>query len=219
MEKVILFDLDGTVIDSTDAIVETFHYVFKKQNFDGIVVDDDIKKLIGYPLDIMFQSLGVEQKFANLFVDEYKLRYREISCAKTFLLKNAQESLELASSFARLGIVTTKTGMYTKPLLEHLKIDHYFECLVGREHVQNPKPHPEPINKAIDEMKLNIDSHDIWMIGDTKLDLIASNCAGINCIGVLSGYGTKEELEKYSSFVYNDTLEAVNKIKSLHNLS
>ncbi|MCK9337347.1 MAG: HAD family hydrolase [Arcobacteraceae bacterium] len=218
MEKVILFDLDGTVIDSTDAIVETFYYVFEKQKFDRLVLVDDIKKLIGYPLDIMFQSLGVDEKFTSLFVDEYKLRYRDISCAQTFLLQNAKESLELASSFARLGIVTTKTALYTQPLLKHLKIDHYFECLVGREHVQNPKPHPEPIHKAMDKMKLNINQFDIWMIGDTKLDLIASNCAGIKCIGVLSGYGTKEELEEYSSFICNDTLEAVNNIRNFHNL-
>lgn len=102
----------------------------------------------------MFADLGVDEKFVWEFVDEYKLRYREISCEQTLLLCNAYQSLEFASSFARLGIVTTKTGMYTRPLLEHLNINHFFECLIGREHVINPKPHPEPILKAIEEMKL-----------------------------------------------------------------
>ncbi|QOG12313.1 HAD family hydrolase [Arcobacter sp. FWKO B] len=214
MKRIILFDLDGTVIDSTDAIVETFFYVFEKKQLDLGVNDENIKKLIGYPLDIMFEDLGVDKRFVNEFVDEYKLRYRDISKAQTTLLKNAKESLEVASKFARLGVVTTKTGMYSKPLLEHLGIDFYFECLIGREHVQNPKPHPEPIYKAIEQMNVNIKENDIYMIGDTKLDLIASKNAGINGVGVLSGYGTKEELQEHSEWIYNDVLDAVRFIQS-----
>ena len=210
MSKIILFDLDGTVIDSREAIVGTFFYVFEKKGFEKQISEDDIKKLIGYPLDIMFESLGVEHHVSNEYVNEYKLRYREISCAKTVLIENASKSLEFASKFARLGVVTTKTALYSHPLLEHLKVGHYFECLIGREHVVNPKPHPEPIYKAMESMNLAANKHDIYMIGDTKLDLIASNNAGIKGIGVLSGYGTKEELSLYSDKIFQDTWDAVN---------
>lgn len=210
MNKIILFDLDGTVIDSTEAIVETFFYVFAKKGFDKQVSENEIKQLIGYPLDIMFANLGVRQQYVNEYVDEYKLRYREVSCAKTILIENASKSLEFASKFARLGVVTTKTALYSHPLLEHLQVGHYFECLIGREHVVNPKPHPEPIYKAMESMKLDTSRHEIYMIGDTKLDLIASTNAGINGIGVLSGYGTKEELSLYSDKIFEDTWDAVN---------
>ena len=57
--KIILFDLDGTLIDSTDAIVSTFYHSFKELNFDFKGNDEDIKSLIGYPLDIMYKNLGV----------------------------------------------------------------------------------------------------------------------------------------------------------------
>jgi phosphoglycolate phosphatase len=210
LTKIILFDLDGTIIDSTEAIVETFFYVFSKKGFEKQIADYEIKRLIGYPLDIMFANLGVEQQYVDEYVNEYKLRYREVSCAKTVLIENALKSLEFASKFARLGVVTTKTALYSHPLLEHLNVGHYFECLIGREHVINPKPHPEPIYKAIESMKLDINKHDIYMIGDTKLDLIASGNAGIKGIGVLSGYGTKEELSLYSDKVFKDTWDAVN---------
>lgn len=215
MSTIILFDLDGTIIDSTEAIVETFFYVFDKKGFDNKILEDDIKKLIGYPLDIMFESLGVEHKFSHEYVNEYKLRYREISCEKTILIENAVQSLEVASKFARLGVVTTKTAMYSHPLLEHLKVGHYFECLIGREHVINPKPHPEPIYKAMESMNLDLTKNDIYMIGDTKLDLMASNNAGIKGIGVLSGYGTHEELSLHSDQIFRDTLEAVNYLNSI----
>ena len=210
MSTVILFDLDGTIIDSTEAIVETFFYVFDKKGFENKIIEHDIKRLIGYPLDIMFESLGVEHSFSHEFVDEYKLRYREISCEKTILIENAVKSLEIASKFARLGVVTTKTAMYSHPLLNHLNVGHYFECLIGRENVTHPKPHPEPIYKAMESMNLDLKENDIYMIGDTKLDLMASSNAGIKGIGVLSGYGTQEELSLYSDKIFKDTLDAVN---------
>lgn len=215
METIILFDLDGTVIDSTDAIVSTFHYSFEKIGDGKKVTDDAIKALIGYPLDIMYAKLGVEKERVWDYVDIYKERYKTISIAQTTLLENAKESIQLARSFARLGIVTTKTTAYTIPLLENMEIFHYFETIVGRQEVTNPKPHPEPILKAMELMNINSLDYNIYMIGDTKLDLIAARDANIKGIGVLCGYGAKSELMCYTNAIFNDTFEAVKEIKKL----
>jgi phosphoglycolate phosphatase len=213
---VILFDLDGTLIDSTRAIVDTFYHSFDKMKYEHNFKDEDITPLIGYPLDIMYERLGVDRKYVWDFVSAYKERYRLISKEQTELLDFAQLCLEEAASFARLGVVTTKTGAYTKPLLEHFNIWNHFECLVGREDVQNPKPHAEPIVLALERMMIDKDLHDIWMIGDTKLDLISAKNAGVRSIGVLSGYGTHTELKEHTDIVYDNALEAVYYIKELN---
>jgi phosphoglycolate phosphatase len=202
---IILFDLDGTLIDSTDAILESFHHSFDFHKLSR-KEDEEIKALIGYPLDIMYENLGVQKSVIAEIITTYKERYRVISTQKTTLLQNAKEAVELASQFATLGIVTTKTGRYSQVLMEHFEIMHHFDVLIGREHVQNPKPHAEPIIKALE--KLDTKNREVWMIGDTKLDLLAAKSANVNSIGVLSGYDSNETLKKFTNVIFNDALEA-----------
>lgn len=202
---IILFDLDGTLIDSTDAILDSFHHSFDFHKLSR-KEDEEIKALIGYPLDIMYENLGVQKSVIAEIITTYKERYRVISTQKTTLLQNAKEAVELASQFATLGIVTTKTGRYSQVLMEHFEIMHHFDVLIGREHVQNPKPNAEPIIKALE--KLDTKNREVWMIGDTKLDLLAAKSANVNSIGVLSGYDSNETLKKFTNVIFNDALEA-----------
>lgn len=202
----ILFDLDGTLIDSTEAILESFHNSYRV--YGRTIPDDEaIKALIGYPLDEMYRRLGVEEEMVWEFVDTYKMHYREISTQKTELLACSRAAIEEAAKFARLGVVTTKTGKYSRELLEHFGLMHHFEVLIGREDVENPKPHPEPIDKAIAFMACT--KEHCWMIGDTRLDVEAAKNAGIKCVAVTSGYDNEEQLLTLIDIIESDALEAV----------
>ena len=208
---IILFDLDGTLIDSTEAILESFHNsfdVFGVQHAD----DEAIKALIGHPLDVMYRELGVEEGRVWDFVQTYKEHYRDISTQKTQLLPSAKEAVEKANDFASLGIVTTKTGKYSQILMEHFGLMDKFDVLIGREHVENPKPHPEPILKALEAFDTT--NKEIYMIGDTRMDMLSAKNAGIKSIGVTSGYDNKEELKKFTNMIFSDSLEAIDYLKS-----
>ncbi len=215
MKTTILFDLDGTLIDSTEAIIESFYKAFEIMD-SKYPNREDIESKIGYTLEDIFRFLGVDERLVDKHVSAYKAHYREISRAKTFLLEGALEAIELASSFARLGVVTTKTARYSTELLEHMNVMHYFETLVGREDVVNVKPHPEPIYKALEQMGKNEadEKNNIWMIGDTYLDVEAAKNAGIRHVALMTGYGDKKELERVSDILVKDALEAVKIIKS-----
>lgn len=203
---VILFDLDGTLIDSTEAILESFAKAFEKFGVPK-PCDELIKAEIGYPLDVMFPTLGVAEDEIMEYVKAYKEHYREISCLKTVLLPDAREAVLLAKKYATLGVVTTKTAKYSIELLEYMGLMEHFEVLVGREDVTYPKPHPEPILKALS--KLQSDTKEYWMIGDTPMDILSAQSANIDSVAVTCGYGSLESLEKCTDNIYETALEAV----------
>lgn len=207
MKKVILFDLDGTLIDSTEAILESFHHSLALHGVIEGVKDTQITEQIGHPLSVMFDAVGVPKELNEEHIASYKRHYRSIACAKTILLPNAREAIEEAGAFARLGIVTTKTAEYSREILEYLGVMHHFEALIGFEDVQNLKPHPEPIHKAIE--KMGVSEHKIWMIGDTRLDIEAANRAGIEHVAVSSGYDNLEQLQTSTNIIKENALEAV----------
>ena len=192
MKPIILFDLDGTLIDSTEAILESFRHSLGVHGRKTDISDMMITSQIGHPLETMFAGVGIESSLIDAHVNTYKLYYREIARQKTLLLPNAAEAVREAASFARLGIVTTKTGLYSQELMEYFDLMEYFEVLIGREHVENPKPHPEPIWRALE--KMGDEKATAWMIGDTRLDIEAAKRAGIEWVAVTSGYDNKEQL-------------------------
>ena len=212
MKPTILFDLDGTLIDSTSAILVGFYHAFDKFDF-AKPKDEAITSQIGYPLDIMFANLGVKNEFIDEFVKAYKEKYLQIYLNQTTLLDTAYEAVKFASEFADLGVVTTKTSKFSHILLEHLGIYRFFKTIIGKEDTINLKPHPEPILNALNKMQKS--NQNAFMLGDTKLDAISAKSAGIKSIGLLCGYGSQNELEKHCDFVCKNPLEALNLIKNL----
>lgn len=202
----ILFDLDGTLIDSTEAILESFHNSFDVHKVSH-PTDEAIKALIGHPLDVMYKDLGVDERLVWDFVRTYKEHYRKIHTSKTVLLDYAVDAIREAQKFARLGVVTTKTGTYSRELLEHFGVMDAFEVLIGREDVEHPKPHAEPINKALGIMKSN--KEECWMIGDTRLDIASADNAGIKSVAVVCGYDKREQLLALTELIEDSALDAV----------
>ncbi|MGX2982496.1 HAD family hydrolase [Helicobacter sp. 23-1045] len=208
---IILFDMDGTLIDSTEAIYESFCAVFEKHKMP-ILSRTEVESKIGYQLSEMFAFFGAESRQILRCCEDYKAHYAKIHNAKTKMIDGAVSAIETASAVANLGIVTTKSSDSTKNLLAHFGVAGHFSAIVGRDDVTHPKPHKEPIETALSRLKslgISAESSETFMIGDTILDLQSAKCAGIVGVGVLCGYGKKAELEQYSEFIFESTKEAV----------
>lgn len=210
MQKTILFDLDGTLIDATITILQSFDYAFKFHDKNP-VNHEHIKPLIGYTLEDIFLKIGVESHMIDSYFNAYRDFYHTIYLKHTTLLEYAQEAIIMASEFADLGVVTTKGSKVLPDLLEHLGILKYFKTLVGRHDVINPKPHAEPINLAL--RNLNKDDKDsrasTFMIGDTTLDALSAINANVVPLSVLCGYNDKTKLSKVNNKIFKNAFEAV----------
>ena len=191
-QTTLLFDLDGTLIDSTPAILEGFHYAFAHLGA-AEPSDEAIKRLIGHPLEVMFERLGAARDVQD-FVLAYKQRYAQIFLDQTVLLSGAYEAVQEASRFANLGVVTTKTSKFSKILLQHLGIAKFFGTIVGREDVQDPKPSAEPILKALENLGIS----SITM-SKNRRGATSKNCAAVAGESQNGSYGkTHDANEKIS---------------------
>ena len=210
----ILFDLDGTLLDSLDSILESFKTALENINHADKYNTERVTNLIGLPLPIMFEGLGVPRELSAQSLLEYKNHYTKIKLEKTTLMEGTKEALELASDFANLGVVTTKVSTSSLELLEHLGISHYFKALVGADNVTNPKPHPEPILKCM-QMLGATDKASTWMIGDTHLDTQSAYEAGVRSIGLSCGYGSEDKMKKYTQHIQKNPKKAIEFIINL----
>lgn len=203
--KILLFDLDGTLVDSTEAILESFikttdYYDLNLNNKRG-----EVESLIGMTLADMFIHMGIQGEKIEECIKIYRKYYREVFLEKTFLLPKVKEAIETLPSPYKMAVVTSKSHFFAEKILDHLGILKYFFTIVGIEDVKNPKPSAEPILKALEGLEYK--KEHVFMIGDTSYDMQAAKNAGVIGIGVRGRY--QKSLQDFTPFVFDNMGDAL----------
>src|SRR3954469_19804432 len=170
----VLFDLDGTLIDSIDLILKSAQFAFGKC---GLACPSDAEWLtgVGRPLQVMFRH------FAPDHVDPLILAYREFQMANHDELVHVYNGVptmleSLRSRGHPLAIVTSKSDALALRGLEHTGIASFFQTIVGMDSCQRHKPDPEPVMIALH--RLGGDPTNAWFVGDSVHDMESGNAAG-----------------------------------------
>jgi pyrophosphatase PpaX len=189
----ILFDLDGTLIDTNELIISTYLHTLEKY-FPGKYRREDVLPFLGPTLHEVFGNMDPDR------VEEMVLEYRTYNLANhDALVKEfvgVMETIEILKKKGyKLAIVTTKREDVAFKGLRLMNLDPFFDVMIAYDHVKKVKPDPEPIFLALE--KLGSKPEDALMVGDNFHDVLAGKNAGTKTAGVAWTIKGREYLAKY----------------------
>ncbi len=210
--NVVLFDLDGTLTDPGLGITNSVAYALRKY---GIEVEDraELYKFIGPPLSESFMKYFGFSKEESLKAIEYYREYYKV----TGLYENAvyggieQLLINLKNKNKKLVVATSKPEVFAKEVLKFFSLDKYFDYIAGACLNETRTAKAEVIEYALSENGIT-DKSDVIMVGDREHDIIGAKKNGLDSMGVLFGYGNRNELENAGATYIAETVEDIEKI-------
>ena len=186
----LIFDLDGTIIDSKKEIEYSFEVAFKNL---GIKLDKEkLMRVVGFPLeDIVYSLTG---RYDKRVMEEIRRVYYGLDRRMIRVFPGMMTILKNINY--RRAILTSKKRKTAIRDLRYLGIHELFDIIVGADDVNKNKPDGEGIKKVMNELKFS-DLNRIYMIGDTEVDILAAKNSGIKSIAVTWGFRNEEMLRRY----------------------
>ncbi|KGE19863.1 pyrophosphatase PpaX [Paenibacillus wynnii] len=205
MIECVLFDLDGTIVDTNELIINSFMHALK-QNSLPLLSREQIIPHMGTTLQQQMRAFsGLED------VSKLELSYREFNYEHHDALvrpfPQVNETMEeLRRRGIKMGIVTTKIRPTTIKALEMFDLMQYMDTIVTVNDVTEPKPHPEPVLTAVHN--LGVDLRKTLMVGDSAVDIQSAKSAGVVAAGVAWSLKGEEILRKYEpDYIIHDMAE------------
>ena len=191
----ILFDLDGTLTDSGMGIVNSVAYSLQKK---GIDVEDKVGllKFVGPPLiESYCRYYGYSMEEAVEMVDIYREYYGTKGLYENSVYEGMEEVLKVLKERGKVLIIaTSKPEEYARQIVEHYGLSKYFMYVAGSNMDETRTKKAEVIAYALESCNIQ-NMNEVVMIGDRKHDVLGAKAMGLDSIGVLYGYGSREELE------------------------
>ncbi|AOV06895.1 pyrophosphatase PpaX [Sporosarcina ureilytica] len=190
----LLFDFDGTLLDTNELIIRTFGHVLNK-HYPGQYGREEILPFLGPTLHETFGSINPEK--TEQLVSEYRewniANHDELS--KEF--DGVSETLRLLKAEGyKMAIVSTKKNNMVHKGLDLLEAGNVFDTVIGLDDVSKPKPDPEPILLALE--RLGADREEALMIGDNYHDIVGGQNAGVQTAGVAWSVKGEDFLQEYN---------------------
>ncbi|MDH5810824.1 MAG: HAD-IA family hydrolase [Candidatus Methanomethylicaceae archaeon] len=191
--KGIVFDLDGTLVDSVDSIWRSSDYVLRSNGYRGLD-REDVVKVMGKTIFDLFLSVEPRlspQEQHKLF-EEYRRTYMNFIEHTKLIPKVREILLFLRSRRLKMAVVTTKSRENAEKILSFFGIRSFFDLVIGFEDVREHKPSAEPIMRAAEG--LGLQASELVVVGDTEVDIRAGREAGALTVAVKTGVTPLEKI-------------------------
>ena len=194
--KYAFFDLDGTLTDSQAGIINSIMYSLDKNNLP-YRDREYLKRYIGPPRVEMFKSeYSVDDTMARKLVADFRERFKDIGIFENEVYGGIPELCEkLEKAGVKLVVATSKPEMFAVRIMDHFDLSKYFVLISGSMPDETRTDKAEVICHSLNTLGIT-DRSQVIMVGDRFHDVEGAAKNGLDCIGVLYGYGSREELTK-----------------------
>jgi len=202
--KHICFDLDGTLVNSFDTILNSTIKTLKQLNIGNSLRESDLRIRIGHHFSDIFKELKIDVADIEHFISIYKENYFDF-IDQSELYPFVKETLtKLKQNNFFISLLTTKGQDQAEKIIEHFKISEFFDLIMGRRIDMPVKPNPEPLIEICKSLKVK--TEETLIAGDTELDILCGKRAGTFTCAVTYGYREKENLLKEKADFYINSL-------------
>lgn len=197
----VLFDLDGTLLDSKEMLVDAAYRTAKEFKLKSLT-QQKIAQHFGMGFSKYLSTFGAEKERLDAFFTNEKAT----SYHTNLFFSNVKAGLrKLQEQDVLLGIVTNQQREFVMEVLETHQLDHIFDCIVTKDEVFREKPDAEPILLAIEQ--LNVDPKHVLMVGDTEYDQLSAKQAAVS-FAQINFYETGRSLD--TAFYFSEFNQLVN---------
>lgn len=209
MYEYILFDLDGTLTDPGEGITNSVAYALKKFN---ISVEDKTKlyRFIGPPLIYSFMNFyGLNYENGLKAVEYYREYFSVTGIFENKLFDGIHKLLaEIKKSGKKIALATSKPEQYAVRILDHFDLTQYFDFIGAATMDETRSKKADVITYTLDNLGIT-DKSKVVMIGDRHHDIDGANQNDLDSIGVLFGYGSRDELENAGATYIAETINDI----------
>lgn len=194
----ILFDLDGTLTDSKQGIVECIAYALDKENipYTSAILD----KMVGPPFRVsMREYFGLEMPEIEKLIEIYRGVYEVDGYKKCKVFDGVCQMLsDLKNAGKILGVATSKPIKFTRLIMRDFDLAKYFDFVGGASSDASKEAKRDVVRMVLDNLKVE-DESKVLMVGDRLYDIEGAHAENVDCAAVLYGYGNREEFEQYKA--------------------